>query len=207
MSKLLKISSAILALIMVVSLFAACGNKTETDVDDNDKKIEDKVEKEEEEETEPVLTAEDVLVGKWNAETIIEDVAFVLNVTFEADGSAKMEYPEESYNKYVDTLVENILKEQGVNDFNDEQKAAYAAALGVTTFAEVKEYFVNMMAGEMPYEELAAEFDLTGTWELDGDKLTLTLDEDVIVSETALSKGEETFTMILEEQELTFTKK
>lgn len=216
MKNILKLLSAILALLMVFSLFTACGSDTSKDVDEpevedvDEKEDEDEDEEEEEEETEeetePVITAADVLVGNWEAKTIIESADFILNLNFAADGTLKMEHTEENYEQYVALLVENIFEENNFDALTDEGKSLFYAQFGATTYEETFQFFCDMMKTEMPYDQIAAEFNLTGTWTIEGDTLKIDIDGDELVAETSLSSGVEAFNLTIAEYVLECTK-
>lgn len=193
MKNLRKILSLVLALVMVVSLFAACGDKAE------EPKKEDKEPK-----TEKVLTAEDHLLGKWNTVLEAEGMKIPLVFTFEKDGVAKIELTEEGYNEFVNQMVDMMFEDEGFNDLTAEQQEAVFVELGVANMADFKKMMADELSAGMPIEELQADFNMEGTWVLDGDNLTVEADGDTLVAETGLSKGEKTITFVDEINELNF---
>lgn len=196
-----KILSIVLALLMVVSLFAACGGKeTEEAKDDETKKTET---------TEKVLTAADHLAGDWEV-AINSDMGKVyVNVAFDADGKAQMSVTEALYEKTMWSMVDAMLEEQGFNDFNDEQKEIVFAEMGVSNMEEARQMIYDMLTegDELSYEGFAESLADNGTWKLDGDNITIEFTGYTMSGATGLSKGEKTFTVDYEGESVTFTKK
>lgn len=158
-----------------------------------DQNKEDKVEK---------LTGEDLLIGDWNAEMIFiyneSENSMDLLITFKADGTVTGYLSKDSYDKFIDHFVEMTLSE-----YTDEELAAEGFASREEAAEDLREY----CTADMPYE--AAKDDLIdmGTWELDGDTLTIRDDDDEpMVIETELSKGVDTFKYSDDEGKIIFTK-
>lgn len=196
-----KILSIVLALVMVVSLFAACGGKeTEEAKDDETKKTET---------TEKVLTAADYLAGDWEIVINSDIGAVYANVAFNADGKAEMSVTEALYEKTIWSMVDMLLEEEGFNDFTDEQLELVFAEMGVSNMDEAKQMIYDMLTAdeEMSYEGFAESFADSGTWTLDGDNLTIEFSDYTMSGATGLSKGEKTFTLDFEGESVTFTKK
>ncbi len=196
-----KILSIVLALVMVVSLFAACGGKeTEEAKDDETKKTET---------TEKVLTAADYLAGDWEVAINSAMGTVYVNVAFKADGNAQMSVTEALYEKTIWSMVDTMLEEEGFNDFTDEELGLVLAEMGVSSLDEAKQMIYDMLTTgeEMSFEGFAESFADNGTWKLDGDNITIEFTGYTMSGATGLSKGEKTFTVDYEGESVTFTKK
>ena len=189
MKKLSKLMALLLSLLMILSLFAACGD---------DKKDKDKKKDEEEDEA---ASAEDMLIGEWETSVDTGAGAYLnLSLIFEDDGTAYFNLSKKNYNKMIDEFIASEL--DGVTDEDIE-------AEGFASREEAEEYVREMIEAEVPYEDIAAQFEASFTWELDGDTLTIETDDGGIsTAETKLSKGKTTFTLVDEDggTELDFTK-
>ena len=112
MKKTVKILSIVLALVIVIGCFAACG----------DKKNDTKAEKPTKAQTEETVTGEKLLVGAWKTHLESEGYNFPLVLTFKDDGTAFIEFSRDGYEEFINSAVEQLLEEEGFNNFTDEQK-------------------------------------------------------------------------------------
>ncbi len=250
MKKYSKLFALLLALLMVLSLFTACGDKKDDDDDEKKEKTSETAEDNENSTTEeetttkvgnkieiitmdseqeesanstaattrraaettrraettrkpettrreettapPANTAKDVLVGDWETEFVIEGLSFFVVFNFRNDGTVKTSYPRSNYDQMINQVVSMTLA-----DVSDEE----IAAEGFTSREEAEEYIKEMLIEEIPYADIANEFDISGTWNLNGDTLTITLEGESETAETKLSEGKTTFTVIDEDGE------
>ena len=212
MKKLSKLMALLLSLLMIVSLFAACGDdkkkdddddeKEETTIaaekdDDDDKKDKDEADDEDEEEK---LTGEKLLIGEWEAIYEVDGVSITLVFDFAKDGSVESTYSKAAHKAFLEQLVEASMAEVTEEDLEAD---------GFETMEEAEEYLAEYFEEEFPYEDMAAEFENNGEWELDGDELTFQFEDgEPQTADTKLSKGKTTFTLVNEEDgtEFKFTK-
>lgn len=208
MKKLSKLIALLLSLLMILSLFAACGDDKKDDDDKEDKSVSDEKDKDnknddkyEDEDEDVAVSAEDMLIGEWETSVDTGAGAYLnLSLIFEDDGTAYFYLTKKSYDKMMDEIISTQMA-----DVTDEE----IEAEGFASREEAEEFVREMLEEEMPYVDTAAEFEDDFTWELDGDTLTIETDDGGIsTAETKLSKGKTTFTLVDEDggTELDFTK-
>ena len=219
MKKLSKLLALLLSLLMILSLFAACGDDKKDDDDKDDTSVSDEKDKDDKDEDEDedkddkkdkdnkkdeeeeAISAEDMLIGEWETSVDTGAGAYLdLSLIFEDDGTAYFYLTKKSYDKMMDEIILTQMA-----DVTDEE----IEAEGFASREEAEEFVREMLEEEMPYEDTAAEFEDDFTWELDGDTLTIETDDGGIsTAETKLSKGKTTFTLVDEDggAELDFTK-
>ncbi len=181
MTNFKKIFAVVLALVIITVVFSACSN-------------------------DKTLMAASFLAGDWETTISADKFDVPLVVTFNADGTATMNLPDDKYNQLINDMVDTILHEEGFYDLSDDEKKIAFEEMGVADMEEAKIVFFNMLTDEIPYEELKADFETDGTWQLEVDTLTMYFDGDVYTCETDLSKGEKSFTAVFNEKEIKFTK-
>ncbi len=170
MKKFSKLFAALLALIMMLSVFTACGG------DKKDGKAKD--------DEEEVLTGEDLLIGKWNATFEEDDLTLTVQFVFNEDGEGELTLPQSSYDDFIDQMVDMALDEYSEEELAEE---------GIVS----EEYFRDYFESEYTYDLVASEFDLYFTWELDEDELIIeNEDGDTMTADTELSEGEKSFILI-----------
>ena len=108
-------------------------------------------------------------------------------------------FTKADYDELLSEQVDALLKEEGFDTLTDEQKEAVFAEFGVDNEDDVKKLFRDMLVEELPYDDIASEMEIEGTWSLDGDTLTVELDGETVTVETGLSKGEKTINIVNEE--------
>ena len=212
----------LLSLLMILSLFAACGDDKKDDDDKDDTSVSDEKDKDDkdededededkddkkdkdnkkDEEEDEAASAEDMLIGEWETSVDTGAGAYLnLSLIFEDDGTAYFYLTKKSYDKMMDEIISTQMA-----DVTDEE----IEAEGFASREEAEEFVREMLEEEMPYVDTAAEFEDDFTWELDGDTLTIETDDGGIsTAETKLSKGKTTFTLVDEDggTELDFTK-
>ena len=167
-----KILCLIMALAMMVSCFAACGDDKKEETKDgasvSDK--EDKNDKEEEDEDEDEKPSkkpssddpEDLIIGEWSgkadmSESIGTDSKAIVkvNIEFKKDGTYVLEFNKKDYKKVMLEAMEAALDEQGYTEEKFKEES------GMT----LEEYVEDTMETV----ELSGE----GEYEIDGDVITI----------------------------------
>ena len=256
MKKLSKLTSALLALLMIMSLFAACGKDDDKkDDDEKDSKkdeatvqvIDEDIEENTEEYTteaeettkenitikvpgitkvpatkvpatkapatkvpatkapvtqaptvtkaptskpdttqkeEPKPTNADLLIGTWETTIVSDGLPVTVQFKFEANGTMKMDFTKASYDKMVKHAVDSEMS----NLTDEEIKDA-----GFANRKEAEDYLYALIAEEAPYDQLRSMLQNSGTWKLNGDDLTVTIDGESATSKTNLSAGKTSF--------------
>ena len=118
MKKLSKLMALLLSLLMIVSLFAACGD--------------DKKGEEGETTTAVTLKGEDLLLGKWDAKYELDEIALVIVFDFIKGGTVELSMPKENY--------DNMVK-QSMDSYSDEDIADLGFATREEAEAAFKEYY------------------------------------------------------------------
>ena len=258
MKKLSKLTSALLALLMIMSLFAACGKDDDKkDDDEKDSKkdeatvqvIEEDIEENTEEYTteaeettkenitikvpgitkvpatkapatkapatkvpatkapvtqaptvtkaptskpdttqkeEPQPTNADLLIGVWETTIDSDGLPVTVQFKFEANGTVKMDFTKASYDKMVKLAVDAEMSQ-----ITDEE----ITEAGFSSRKEAEDYMYSLIAEEAPYETLRGMLQNEGTWQLDGDNLTVTIDGEPATAQIKLSEGKTTFAL------------
>ena len=201
MKKLSKLMALLLSLLMIVSLFTACGEEKKENNDEKKEKTSETADKKEDK-----LTGKELLIGDWKAEFEIESYTLYLMFNFKEDGTFQTYFTKEFYNKYIDTVVE--MNTTGITELTDEEIIEHGYASREEFIEAIRESY----AQEFPYEDIEAEFSFSGTWELDSDTLTIiTINEtgeenEPKFIETKLSNGVESFEFSDDEGTIKFTK-
>ena len=210
MKKLSKLIALLLSLLMILSLFAACGDDKKDDDDKEDTSVsdekdkddkdededegedgkKDKDDKKDEEDEEEAVSAEDMLVGEWECEMIEDGLTIVMTFDFLKNNTVETSFSKDSYDEIIDEAVAETMADVTDEEIEEE---------GFASREEAEEYVREMMIEELPYDDLAAEFEMEGTWELDGDTLTVEIDGDPVTAETDLSDGGTTITLVSED--------
>ena len=189
MKKLSKLMALLLSLLMILSLFAACGDDKKDDDDKEDKSVSDEKDKDDKDEDEAV-SAEDMLIGEWECEMEEDGLTIVMTFDFLKNNTVETSFSKDSYNELVDKYVAETMAEVTDEEIEEE---------GFASREEAEEFIREMMIEELPYDDFAAEFEMEGTWELDGDTLTVEIDGDPVTAETDLSDGGTTITLVSED--------
>ncbi len=256
MKKLSKLTSALLALLMIMSLFAACGKDDDKkDDDEKDSKkdeatvqvIEEDIEENTEEYTteaeettkenitikvpnvtkapatkapatkvpatkapatkapatqaptvtkaptskpdttqkeEPKPSNADLLIGTWETTIVSDGLPVTMQFKFEANGTMKMDFTKASYDKMVKQAVDAEM-----SSVTDEE----IIEAGFANRKEAEDYLYALIAEEAPYDQLRSMLQNSGTWKLNGDDLTVTIDGEAATSKTNLSEGKTSF--------------
>ena len=197
MKKLSKLMALLLSLLMILSLFAACGDDKKDDDDKEDASVSDEKDKdnkdedEDEDEDEDVaVSAEDMLIGEWECEMEEDGFSIIMTFNFYDDNTVETSFTKDSYDDLVDVYVAEAMADVTDEEIEEE---------GFASREEAEEYVREMMIEELPYEDMAAEFEMEGTWELDGDDLTVEIDGEPVTAETDLSDGGTTITLVVSE--------
>ena len=193
-----KALSVILALVMVVSVFAACGNdkKSEKSKEEDTTKAK----------TEEKITGTELLVGAWKTYVSEDEISFPLIVTFDKDGSAHVEFNQDCYKELLNLLVNKALEEGGFNSLSASEKLAFFEELGVTNLNEAKQALYDIYAGDVSFDTLHKLYNFDGSWTLVDDVLTVDINGDTITVNTNLTDGEESFTVTYDGMTLDFAK-
>ena len=189
MKKLSKLMALLLSLLMILSLFAACGDDKKDDDDKEDKSVSDEKDKDDKDE-DVAVSAEDMLIGEWECEMEEDDLTIVMTFDFLKNNTVETSFSKDSYNELVDKYVAETMAEVTDEEIEEE---------GFASREEAEEFIREMMLEELPYDDFAAEFEMEGTWELDGDTLTVEIDGDPVTAETDLSDGGTTITLVSED--------
>ena len=189
MKKLSKLIALLLSLLMILSLFAACGDDKKDDDDKEDKSVSDEKDKDDKDE-DVAVSAEDMLIGEWECEMEEDGLTIVMTFDFIKNNTVETSFSKDSYNELVDKYVAETMAEVTDEEIEEE---------GFASREEAEEFIREMMLEELPYDDFAAEFEMEGTWELDGDTLTVEIDGDPVTAETDLSDGGTTITLVSED--------
>ena len=189
MKKLSKLIALLLSLLMILSLFAACGDDKKDDDDKEDKSVSDEKDKDDKDE-DVAVSAEDMLIGEWECEMEEDGLTIVMTFDFLKNNTVETSFSKDSYNELVDKYVAETMAEVTDEEIEEE---------GFASREEAEEFIREMMLEELPYDDFAAEFEMEGTWELDGDTLTVEIDGDPVTAETDLSDGGTTITLVSED--------
>lgn len=195
MKKLSKLMALLLSLLMILSLFAACDDDKKDDDDKEDTSVSDEKDKdnkdEDEDEDEDIaVSAEDMLIGEWECEMEEDSLTIVMTFDFLKNNTVETSFSKDSYNELVDKYIAETMAEVTDEEIEEE---------GFASREEAEEFIREMMLEELPYDDFAAEFEMEGTWELDGDTLTVEIDGDPVTAETDLSDGGTTITLVSED--------
>ena len=134
------------------------------------------------------------LAGKWQA-TIV-DVGFSINLDYEfaQDGTLYVDFSESNYN----TLVERI-----------ERLNMSAASTEGVTESEENVDGITLQDGivQVPvYKEMKAKLSKTGTWELNGNTLTVTVNGESATADINFAEGADSFVLNYAEEAVSLTR-
>ena len=135
---------------------------------------------------EPKPSNADLLIGTWETTIVSDGLPVTMQFKFEANGTMKMDFTKASYDKMIKHAVDSKM-----SNFTDEE----IIEEGFANRKEAEEYLYNFVAQEAPYETLRGMLQNSGTWQLDGDNLTVTIDGEIAIAQTKLSEGKTTFAL------------
>ncbi len=152
-----------------------------TEAQKNSVSLEESVSSNVEEET--AVDNSNRLIGKWQATVVGVGLSVNLDYEFAQNGILNVNFSESNYK----TLVERIER------LNMSMAADECAAESEenTDGIKLKDGLVQVPT----YEEMKAQLSKTGTWELDSDTLTVTVDGESATAETKLSEGATSFVL------------
>ena len=135
---------------------------------------------------EPKPSNADLLIGTWETTIESDGLPVTVQFKFEANGTMKMDFTKASYDKMIKQVVDAEMSQ-----ITDEE----ITQAGFASRKEAEEYLYNFVAQEAPYETLRGMLQNSGTWQLDGDNLTVTIDGEIAIAQTKLSEGKTTFAL------------
>ena len=133
---------------------------------------------------EPKPSNADLLIGTWETTIVSDGLPVTMQFKFEANGTMKMDFTKASYDKMVKHAVDSEMS----NLTDEEIKDA-----GFANRKEAEDYLYALIAEEAPYDQLRSMLQNSGTWKLNGDDLTVTIDGESATSKTNLSAGKTSF--------------
>ena len=133
---------------------------------------------------EPKPSNVDLLIGTWETTIVSDGLPVTMQFKFEANGTMKMDFTKASYDKMVKHAVDSEMS----NLTDEEIKDA-----GFANRKEAEDYLYALIAEEAPYDQLRSMLQNSGTWKLNGDDLTVTIDGESATSKTNLSAGKTSF--------------
>ena len=203
MKKLSKLMALLLSLLIILSLFAACGDDKENKTTEMPSHEGTSAEKDN-------PTGENLLIGVWGTDYITQTnfSPIVMQYTFEKDGTWHSTIAKEVYDIMIEQTSENLMSNTNLDpDTLYEKIAEMGYNIEELDIRDILEILATKSYGD--YDSWVSEYQFTGTWTLDGDTLTIETDDGGIsTAETKLSKGKTTFTLVDEDggAELDFTK-
>ena len=177
MKKLSKLMALLLSLLMILSLFTACGDSKKDD------------------EKEENLTGKDLLIGNWDAEFVDSEDYITYTMKFKDDGTGEIYLTEANYEaaieeaaKYnMDILDEEELAEEGIETLED----CKAVLREETPYEEIASDIESSFTWELDGDTLTIEAE----------------DGDIATAETKLSEGKKSMTFVDEQgNEIKLTK-
>lgn len=123
------------------------------------------------------------LAGKWQATVVGVGLSVNLDYEFAQDGTLNVDFSENNYKTLTDR-IERLNMSMMAEECAEEPE-------GNTDGIKLKDGLVQVPT----YEEMKAQMSKTGTWELDGDTLTVTIDGESMTAETKLSEGATSFVL------------
>lgn len=131
----------------------------------------------------------DLLLGSWDATLVTNGVTAKLHFTFDIIGRAvRVSFSKENYENMIKQIVEKEMSE-----ITDEE---IAESEDFSSREEAEGYFYEYLAQEIPYSSMSNQFNRTGSWNLQGDTLTINLDGEVYTAETKLSEDKTSFVLV-----------
>ena len=123
------------------------------------------------------------LIGKWQATVVGVGLSVNLDYEFAQDGTLNVDFSETNYKTLTDR-IERLNMSMMAEECAEEPE-------GNTDGIKLKDGLVQVPT----YEEMKAQLSKTGTWELNGDTLTVTIDGESVTAETKLSEGATSFVL------------
>lgn len=176
MKKLSKLMALLLSLLMIASLFTACGDGKK----DDDSKKEDSGES-------AKLTGEDLLIGDWELDATVGGIKLHMQLTFNEDGTTKSSFTEKDYNDMIEAYAE------------------LQADNAMFTKEDLIEMLKSQMPYESfsaQFDKSSGIWELDG----DTLTFSLGTDAEALTAETKLSEGEKTITVESDGEIITLTK-
>ena len=133
---------------------------------------------------EPKPSNADLLIGTWETTIVSDGLPVTLQFKFEANGTMKMDFTKASYDKMIKHAVDSEM-----SNLTDEE----IIDAGFANRKEAEDYLYALIAEEAPYDQLRSMLQNSGTWKLNGDYLTVTIDGESATSKTNLSAGKTSF--------------
>ncbi len=133
---------------------------------------------------EPKPSNADLLIGTWETTIESDGLPVTVQFKFEANGTMKMDFTKASYDKMIKQVVDAEMSQIT----NEEITQA-----GFASRKEAEDYLYALIAEEAPYDQLRSMLQNSGTWKLNGDDLTVTIDGESATSKTNLSAGKTSF--------------
>ena len=133
---------------------------------------------------EPKPSNADLLIGTWETTIVSDGLPVTMQFKFEANGTMKMDFTKASYDKMVKHAVDSEM-----SNLTDEE----IIDAGFANRKEAEDYLYALIAEEAPYDQLRSMLQNSGTWKLNGDDLTVTIDGESATSKTNLSAGKTSF--------------
>ena len=133
---------------------------------------------------EPKPSNADLLIGTWETTIVSDGLPVTMQFKFEANGTMKMDFTKASYDKMIKHAVDSEM-----SNLTDEE----IIDAGFANRKEAEDYLYALIAEEAPYDQLRSMLQNSGTWKLNGDDLTVTIDGESATSKTNLSAGKTSF--------------
>ena len=133
---------------------------------------------------EPKPSNADLLIGTWETTIESDGLPVTVQFKFEANGTMKMDFTKASYDKMIKHAVDSEM-----SNLTDEE----IIDAGFANRKEAEDYLYALIAEEAPYDQLRSMLQNSGTWKLNGDDLTVTIDGESATSKTNLSAGKTSF--------------
>lgn len=133
---------------------------------------------------EPKPSNADLLIGTWETTIVSDGLPVTMQFKFEANGTMKMDFTKASYDKMIKHAVDSEM-----SNLTDEE----IIDAGFENRKEAEDYLYALIAEEAPYETLRGMLQNSGTWKLNGDDLTVTIDGESATSKSNLSAGKTSF--------------
>ncbi len=168
-----------------VAEFAAAAKTADTEpttqAQENSVSAEESISSTSEEET--AVDNSNRLIGKWQATVVGVGLSVNLDYEFVQNGILNVNFSESNYKtllERIERLNMSMATDEGVTESGPN-------ADGI----ELKDGLVQVPT----YEEMKAQLSKTGTWELNGDTLTVTFNGESATAETKLSEGATSFVL------------
>jgi len=136
------------------------------------------------EKEEPKPTNKDLLIGTWETTVLSDGLPVALQFVFKTNGTVQVVFTKASYEKMIKKAVENE-----ISQYTDEE----IAELGFADRGEAEEYLYELLEQEASYDDLKNMLETTGTWQLSGDTLTVTIEGEPATAKINLAEGKTSF--------------